>query len=354
VALTGVVPLVQEASAQAAAQCANPTGPYTGQLPWAQRLLDPPRIWPLATGTGQLVAVIGAGVDGANAQFAPGQVLAALEVTPGGGSGTADCDGRGTIAAGIIAARKNSQTAFSGIPPDVRILPIRYRGSEGNSSDGGNPGALAAGIDAAVQARAKVILVAVPAVSDSPALASAVSRATVSGAVVISPAAATQQGARSYPTATPGVLAVGSVNQAGDAAQAESGDYIGISAPGAELVSTSAGADGALAHRFPVTDPVLATAYVAGAAALVRAYRPELTSDQVVPRLTLTANRPPSGTRDPKRGWGLLDAYAAASAEIPDNAAPPGGLPDAAASGAMVRLPPPSGRLRVGSRVFSR
>jgi membrane-anchored mycosin MYCP len=335
VALGGVVPLVQAGSASAAAQCANPTGLYSGQLPWAQRMLDPTRIWPLTTGSGQTVAVIGAGVDAANAQFAPGQVLPARDVGPGGG-GEGDCDGRGTIAAGIVGAQHNRETTFAGIAPDVKILPVRYRASTGNSSDDGDPGALAAGIDAAAQAHAGVILVAVPAASDSPALAAAVDRARDGGAVVISPAAATQQGARSYPTATPGVLAVGSTTQAGEAAQSESGDYIGISAPGAGLVSTSAGAGGALAHRFPVTDPGLAAAYVAGAAALVRAYHPDLTSDQVVTRLLLTANRPPSGARDPKLGWGALDAYAAVSAEIPADAPAPGGLSNASASGAMI------------------
>lgn len=335
VALGGVVPLARAGSASAAAQCANPTGLYSGQLPWAQRNLDPTRIWPLTTGAGQTVAVIGAGVDAANAQFAPGQILPARDVGPGGG-GEGDCDGRGTIAAGIVGAQQNRETTFAGIAPGVKILPVRYRASTGNSSDNGDPGALAAGIDAAAQAHAGVILVAVPALSDSPALAAAVNRARDGGAVVISPAAATQQGARSYPTATPGVLAVGSTTQTGEAAQSESGDYVGISAPGAELVSTSAGAGGALAHRFPVTDPGLAAAYVAGAAALVRAYHPDLNSEQVVTRLLLTANRPPSGGRDPKLGWGALDAYAAVSAEIPADAPAPGGLPNATVSGAMI------------------
>lgn len=295
-----------------------------------------------------MVAVIGAGVDGANAQFAPGQVLPARDVTPSGGSGDADCDGRGTIAAGIVAARRNPETTFTGIAPDVRILPVRYRASTGNSRDDGDPGALAAGIDAAAQAHAGVILVAVPAAADSPALASAVGRARDAGSVVISPAAATPQGGRSYPTATPGVLAVGSTNQAGEAVQAESGDYLGISAPGADLVSTSAGAGGALTHRYPVTDPGLAAAYVAGAAALVRAYHPDLSPDQVVTRLILTASRPPTGTRDPKRGWGSLDAYAAVSAEIPADAVPPGGPLDVVDSGGMIPaaaiLRPPSDR----------
>ncbi|MFI5587198.1 S8 family serine peptidase [Amycolatopsis sp. NPDC051758] len=313
-----VVGLPVAASAAPEAQCANPSGTYTGAVPWGQRLVDPARLWPLTRGAGQLVAVIGTGVDGLNGQFAPGQLEG------GAGTESSDCDGRGTIAAGIVAAQPDPSTTFAGVAPGARLLPIRY--TDSSSRDGGDPGALAGAIDTAVDRRAGVILVAVPAAFDSPALSGAVARARAEGSVVVSAASATQQGTRTYPTATTGVLAVGSVNPAGEPVQTEAGDYVGVAAPGAELVSTSAGAGGAVAHRFPVTDPGLAAAYVAGVAALVRAYHPELTGDQVLTRLTLTAHRPASGGHDPRLGWGVLDAYAAVSSTLPADAAPPGSV----------------------------
>ncbi|RJQ88121.1 S8 family serine peptidase [Amycolatopsis panacis] len=310
-----------------AAGCANPSGTYTGAVPWGQRLLDPPRLWPLTRGEGQVVAVLGTGVDRANGQFAPGQVL--------GGAGTADgdCDGRGTIAAGIVAAQPDSTSTFAGVAPGSRILPLRY--TEGSANDhGGDPNALAGALETALDRGAGVLLVAVPAVANSPALDAAVGHARARGAVVISAAAATEKGAHTYPTASSGVLAVGSVNEKGVPMQTEAGDYLGIAAPGADLVSTSAGGGGAVAHRWPVTDPGLAAAYVAGAAALVRAAHPELTGDQIVRRLTLTASRPPSGTRDPRLGWGVVDAYAAVTSALPATAAGPGE--------AVVSLPQPA------------
>ncbi|MEV7094733.1 S8 family serine peptidase [Amycolatopsis sp. NPDC051045] len=330
VAVTGVsgAPL-----AFAQGQCANPSGTYAGEVPWGQRLVDPARLWPLTRGDGQLVAVLGTGVDGQNTQFAPGQ----LE----GGAGTerTDCDGRGTIAAGIVGAQPDPSTTFAGVAPGAHLLPIRY-----TSADGGDPGALAEAIDTAVDRHAGVILVAVPVAFDSPALSSAVSRARSEGAVVVSAASATQQGARTYPTATSGVLAVSSVNAAGEPVQTEAGDHVGVAAPGAELVSTSAGAGGAVAHRWPVTDPGLAAAYVAGVAALVRAYHPELTGDQVVTRLTLTAHRPPSGGHDPRLGWGVLDAYAAVSSTLPADVAPPGSVPSPSSAPAVVPAAAPTSR----------
>jgi membrane-anchored mycosin MYCP len=323
-----VVGLPVTAAAAPEAQCANPSGTYTGAVPWGQRLVDPARLWPLTRGAGQLVAVIGTGVDGLNGQFAPGQLEG------GAGTETSDCDGRGTIAAGIVAAQPDPSTTFAGVAPGARLLPIRY--TDSSAKDGGDPGALAGAIDTAVDRHAGVILVAVPAAFDSPALTGAVARARSEGAVVVSAASATQQGARTYPTATTGVLAVGSVNPAGEPVQTEAGDYVGVAAPGAELVSTSAGAGGAVAHRFPVTDPGLAAAYVAGVAALVRAYHPELTGDQVLTRLTLTAHRPASGHHDPRLGWGVLDAYAAVSSTLPADAAPPGSVVPPAAGPAVI------------------
>lgn len=157
-----------------------------------------------------------------------------------------------------------NQTTFTGVAPGAKLLPLRYTESNGSSSDGGgDPGALAGAIDTAVDRGAGVILVAVPAGSDSPALGAALEHAKSRGAVVISAAAATQQGAHTYPTASKGVLAVGSTDESGAPVQSEAGDYLGIAAPGANLVSTSAGGGGAVAHRWPITDPSLAAAYVA-------------------------------------------------------------------------------------------
>ncbi|HEX3648009.1 MAG TPA: S8 family serine peptidase, partial [Pseudonocardiaceae bacterium] len=185
-----------------AAACSTPNGVYTGSVSWAQRQMDTPDIWPLTTGRGVVVAVVGTGVDAANAQFAPGQVLPRIDLLPGGGAAP-DCDGRGTIAAGIVGAQQNAATTFVGVAPGVRILPIRYTETTNGFSQNIDPNALATAINRAVDAHAGVILVVVPATSDSAALRSAVARAIGAGDVVVAPAAATQDNGVSYPTATP-------------------------------------------------------------------------------------------------------------------------------------------------------
>ncbi|MFI9386016.1 S8 family serine peptidase [Kutzneria sp. NPDC052558] len=310
-----------------AAGCATSTQVYQDAPSWAQKLLDPSRIWLLTKGTGQTVAVVGAGVDGANPQFGAGQVLASNDLVPRPG-GVADCDGRGTFAAGIIGAQPDDQTTFVGLAPGVRLLPLRYTAGAGDTN-AGDPGRLAAAITQAVHAGAGTILVDVPTTVDSPALDDAVSAALAAGSVIVSPAVGAQAGAVSYPTALPGVLGVGASDENGAAVQTESGDYIDIAAPGADLVSTSAGGFG---HAWPIKDPAAAAAYVAGTVALLRAYRPTATPAQIVNRLTLTASRAAGGGRDSRLGWGIVDAYAAVASQLPLTT--PG--PDAAPATASV------------------
>jgi membrane-anchored mycosin MYCP len=292
--------------AAAAAQCAVPAGVYREPVGWAQRLIGAPRIWPVADGSGQLVAVLGTGVDSDNAQFAPGQVLA---------GGTGDCDGRGTFAAGIIGAQADPATTFAGIAPGTRILPVRYTQTT-TGGDAVGPDALAGALRRAVDAEATVALVAVAVPASSPALAAAVREALARDVVVVAPAVGDKPGSLSYPAALPGVVGVGAVDR-----------------------------DGGLGHRWGVDEPAFAAAHVAGVVALLRSHRPDLTGEQVVTRLTLTANRPASGGHDPRLGWGVLDAYAAVTAELPAGVAGPG-APPVSRPAEAVRVAP--GRVRTG------
>ncbi|EWM17060.1 S8 family serine peptidase [Kutzneria sp. 744] len=331
VALFVDVPLAQ------AAGCATSSEVYQDPPSWAQKLVDPSRIWLLTKGTGQTVAIVGAGVDGSNPQFGHDQVLSSddLVARPGG---VADCDGRGTFAAGIIGAQPNDQTTFVGLAPGAHLLPVRYTAGSGDTNPG-DPGRLATAITQAVHAGAGTILVDIPTTVDSPALDGAVAAALAAGSVIVSPAAGTQQGIVSYPTALPGVLGVGAADRNGVAVQTEAGDYIDVAAPGADLVSTSAGGFG---HSWPIKDPSAAAAYVAATVALLRSHQPTATPAQIVNRLTLTASRASGGGRDPRLGWGLVDAYTAVTSQLPLTASGPGTSPTTAAAPALVPAAAPA------------
>ena len=90
-------------------------------------------VWPLARGAGQIVAVIDTGVS--RHRLLP-------HLIPGGdyvstGDGTSDCDGHGTIVAGIIGASPDPDNgnAFSGIAPDATIIGIRQSSNRFRAAD---------------------------------------------------------------------------------------------------------------------------------------------------------------------------------------------------------------------------
>lgn len=325
-ALVAVTTAAPTPAVAAPAGCLTPTGVYTSTTPWAQALLAPSQVWPVAAGAGQTVAVLSSGIDATNAQFRSGQVVAGADVLPTGQSDPrTDCDGRGTFAAGLVAAQPDERTSFAGVAPQARLIAVRDVQATGDQTPGAGALAsvLAVAVDTAVRLGATVILVGVPSPQDSPALRAAVTAAHDAGVVVVSPAVQTQAGALSYPTAYPGVLGVAAIDRQGAPMVAESGDHVALAAPGAALVSTAAGAGAAVGHEYPVDDAAFAAAFVAGAVAVLRSQRPDLTPDQVAAQLTYTADHPPTG-RDPRLGWGTVDLVAAVTAALPATVPSPG------------------------------
>ncbi len=115
--------------------------------------------WVRTRGAGQIVAVIDTGV--ARHRLLP-------HLVPGGdyvadGDGTEDCDGHGTIVAGIIGAASDPAGGFSGIAPDATILGIRqssmkFRVTDAYGGSGvGDVESLAAAVRAAADQGATVI-----------------------------------------------------------------------------------------------------------------------------------------------------------------------------------------------------
>jgi membrane-anchored mycosin MYCP len=116
--------------------------------------------WKFTRGAGQTVAVIDTGV--ARHRLLP-------HLVPGGdyvynADGTDDCDGHGTLVAGIIGAEPDSDgSTFSGIAPDATIVSIRqssnkFRAADDPSGSGfGDVDTLAKAVRAAADMGATVI-----------------------------------------------------------------------------------------------------------------------------------------------------------------------------------------------------
>ncbi|GAB3856292.1 hypothetical protein GCM10027610_090840 [Dactylosporangium cerinum] len=182
VALVGVVAVVAPfAAPAAAAECTDPGQDIT-TVPWAQQNLGASDVWALTRGGGITVAVLESGVDAAHPQLS-GRVAAGVDAVAGTGPANTDCVGTGTQVAGVIAGKVTNGIGFTGVAPLARILPVRVVADR--QTGGAQAAQLAKGINAAVDAGADVIDVAVPTYTDDPAVRAAVQKALGKQIVVV-------------------------------------------------------------------------------------------------------------------------------------------------------------------------
>jgi len=354
----------------------------------SQAGLNLPAAWQFSHGEGQVVAVLDTGVRpgprlpnvGAGGDF--------VEAT----DGLTDCDGHGTLVAGIIAGQP-AEDGFAGVAPAARLVSIRVTSALFSPrTPGGDPQVERAASEAATLARAVVhaadlgarvidisTVTCLPAdrVIDQAGLGAAIRYAAADRDAVVVAAAGNRGDAScdANPLTDPGrpgdprnwaavasisipswwqpyVLSVASLAPGGQpSAFTMAGPWVGIAAPGENIVSLSNGDGGGLANALPsglpdahqrmiaLHDTGYAAGYVAGVAALVRARYPDLTAPQVVRRITATAR---SGARAPSNlvGAGSIDPVAALTWHLP--AGNPRGAGTSAKPVAVPAVPAPA------------
>ncbi|OSC36497.1 type VII secretion-associated serine protease mycosin [Mycobacterium decipiens] len=334
----------------------------------SQAMLNLPAAWQFSRGEGQLVAIIDTGVQ-------PGPRLP--NVDPGGDfvestDGLTDCDGHGTLVAGIVAGQPGDD-GFSGVAPAARLLSIRATSAKFSPrTSGGDPQLARASLDIEVLGQAIVhaadlgarvinvsAITCVPADRpvDQATLGAAIRYAAVDKDAVIVAAAGNSgssgsitggascdsnpltdlsrpddprnwAGVKSVSVPSwwqPYVLSVAALTSEGQPSRfTMAGPWVGIAAPGEGIASVSNSNDGGLANGLPGDHQKLvalngtsyAAGYVSGVAALVRSRYPGLTATEVVRRITATAHR---GARESSNlvGAGGLDAVAALTWQLP-------------------------------------
>ncbi|MFF0504253.1 S8 family serine peptidase [Streptomyces fimicarius] len=308
------MPTALDARAEAVA-CTPASKEQAKKQDWSRQRLDLDRLHQHTTGAGVTVALISTGVD-PEAEGLDGRVTAEGEAAD-------DCVGQGTFLAGLIAGTGSSTPGLAGVAPAAKVLALRGTDRRGQA----DPALVTAAVRAATTAEADVIAVAVALPRKDAALTRAVAEARKAGAVVVAAAtpepptrgSADEIPSRTYwPAGEPGVLAVADMLPVGtrpDGALPTEG--IDLAAPGAGVVSGGPRGKG----HYLGGGVAVATAYAAGAAAVVRATHPEESAAAVIRRLTATAY--PADTPQ-------LDAYAAVTTILDDSAAPVAGAERAA------------------------
>lgn len=314
-ALTVTATMVATPNAVAQQQQCLPAGADVRTVPWEQRMLAAERVWPMTTGAGQRVAVLSTGV-GDNPMLG-GKIADRVDLAPEDTrqqSGRPDCLGIGTAVAGAVAAGTPGAAGFHGVAPNAGILAAKVVGDSFlaglSPSVAVPPDLLATAVNWATDHGATVIAVPTIAYTGSDSLRAAVSRALEANIVVV---AATGEitandpaTAEPFPAAYDGVIGIGSIDQSGAVAQTSRPQHVDLVAPGDNVTTTypDSGLGAAAGTAF-------ATGYVAGVAALVRAYRPGLSTEDVTRRLRTTATPAPEGAGSTRYGSGIVNPYAA-------------------------------------------
>lgn len=292
-----------------------------------------PEAWLHSEGDDVVVAVIDTGVDidhiDLNDNMVPG--FDAFSHRAGSEAGDVsrlnyffDSYKHGTHVAGIIAAETDNGRGVAGVAPGAKIMPIKIFPDlsdwiqtfiePASNSEETIVSVLSDGIIWAVDNGADIINLSLSVNDPSNTLERAVTYALENNVTVV--VAAGNQGhldnARNELAAIEGVIAVGSVDNNNELSFFSStGDYVTLTAPGEEIVSTVPSFLG-LKGYINMTGSSMAAPHVAGVAALLKSkYGEEATPAWIKQRLESTAMDKGAPGRDDEYGYGVLNAYAA-------------------------------------------
>jgi subtilisin family serine protease len=263
--------------------------------------------WKLFSGNGSvIVAVIDTGVDSSHpdlqGNLVPGYSPYDDSFDP------KDENGHGTHCAGTIGARGDNASGVAGVNWNVKVMPIRFMGPQGS----GTTADAIKGIDWAVEHGAKVLSNSWGGSGRSDQLLAAIERARDKGVLFIAAAGNESNDNDKNPTYPAAYKVDNMITVAASDRNEKLANFsnfgktsVHLAAPGVDIYSTYKGAT----YRS-LSGTSMATPHVAGAAALLWGYRPELRYAEVRKRLLDSTDKIPAYSGKTTTG-GRLNVYRA-------------------------------------------
>ncbi|WP_269938158.1 S8 family peptidase [Arthrobacter sp. HY1533] len=306
------------------------------------------KAWAQSQGEGVKVAIIDSGIDKSHKDL-KGAIAGGTDMSGAGNSDGSKGIGaepeHGTLVATMLAGRGHSNSTASpskgatstakpapgagpdgviGVAPKAELLSVSvWLGSE-NPAGKNVDDQIPAAVKWAVDHGAEVINMSLGSTSTSwpQSWDDAFAYAEAKDVVIVAAAGNRKSGSEQVgaPATIPGVLAVGGLDKDGAASvdSSSQGISIGVSAPAEDLAGGLPGGGYAQWNGTSGATPI-----VAGVAALIRSKYPDMSAAQVINRIISTAKPKGEGTPNAIYGYGILDAEAALTADVPEVKANP-------------------------------
>jgi hypothetical protein len=282
----------------------TPNDPYYISQ-WHLPQISAPAAWGVTTGSASvIVAVIDSGVDGTHPDLSS-KLLPGWNFV-GNNSNTSDVLGHGTAVAGTVAAASNNGIGVAGVSWNSMILPLVVV----DSSDYASYSNMAAAIQYAADHGAQVMNVSLGGSAASSALQNAVNYAWGKGSIIFAAAMNNSSSMPMYPAACSNVVAVSATDTNDTLASfSDYGNWITLSAPGNNILTTLAGGGYGMWYGTSFASPI-----AAGVAALALAANPALNNSALLNLLEQNSDDLGTPGYDTSFGWGRVNAYKAVTA----------------------------------------